>query len=73
MSLPSCFSLLGLLNPLPRSPKQRQDMMTTDPQSHLRETKGEFPPGRLRLKVLPESFGEGVIVDFQLSDLEKGE
>lgn len=48
-------------------------MLTTDPQSHLRETKGKLPPVRLRLKVLPESFGEGVIVDFQLSDLEKGE
>lgn len=48
-------------------------MLTTDPQSHLRETKGKLPPVRLRLKVLPESFGKRVIVDFQLSDLEKGE
>jgi hypothetical protein len=57
---------------VPRPLKQRQGMLSTEPQSHLRKTKGDLNSEHLRLKVLPESFGKGVVVDFQLSDLETG-
>lgn len=50
--------------------KQRQDMLNTE--SHLRKAKGDLNPEHLRLKVLPEAFGKGIVVDFQLSDLERG-
>lgn len=45
-------------------------MLNTELQTHMRKTKGDLDPEHLRLKVLPESFGKGVVVDFQLSDLE---
>lgn len=45
-------------------------MLNTEIQTHVRKTKGDLDPEHLRLKVLPESFGKGVVVDFQLSDLE---
>lgn len=71
MSLP--FPVPPFLTcPPPRPPKQRQAILNIDLQSRLRKTKGDLNPRHLRLKVLPESFGKGVIVDFQLSDLEKG-